>query len=174
VTPTYQIGILTLSDAGAQGAREDRSGTVIAELLATAGEGGAPLGAIARRDLLPDDRAAIAATLRSWCDEGLDLIFTTGGTGLGPRDFTPDATADVIDFPVPGMAEAMRAVSLAKTPLAMLSRAVVGVRGRTLIANLPGSPKGVRECIEALLPALPHALEILRGRGGGHALHGRS
>ncbi len=169
----FRIGILTLSDAGAKGERVDRSGDVIADLVARGGEGGAPLGTITRRGILPDDRAGIAATLSAWSDEGLDLVVTTGGTGLGPRDVTPDATRDILDFEVPGMAEAMRAVSLAKTPMAMLSRAVVGVRGRTLIANLPGSPKGVRECLDALLPVLPHALEVLRGRGGGHALHGQ-
>ncbi len=159
------IGILTLSDAGAAREREDVSGAAIAALT----EG---LGTITRRAILPDDREQIAEALESWADAGLDLILTTGGTGLGPRDVTPEATEDVIEFEVPGMAEAMRATSLAKTPMAMLSRAVVGVRGRTLIANLPGSPKGVRECLEVLLPVLPHALEVLRGRGSNERLHG--
>lgn len=132
----------------------------------------AGVGFIEKRDILPDDREAITRTLIAWAAAGLDLVVTTGGTGLGRRDFTPEATSDALDFVVPGMAEAMRAASLAKTPMAMLSRAVIGVRGRTLIINLPGSPKGVRENLAVLLPALPHALEVLRGRGADHVDHG--
>ena len=119
--------------------------------------------------VIPDEQPLISATLTRLADElDLDLVFTTGGTGLAPRDVTPQATLAVIDYDVPGLAEAMRSASLAKTPAAMLSRAVCGVRGRTLIVNLPGSPKGVRECLEAILPALPHAVSTLRAEVGEH------
>ena len=119
--------------------------------------------------VIPDELPLISATLTRLADElDLDLVFTTGGTGLAPRDVTPQATMAVIDYDVPGLAEAMRSASLAKTPAAMLSRAVCGVRGRTLIVNLPGSPKGVRECLEAILPALPHAVSTLRAEVGEH------
>jgi molybdenum cofactor synthesis domain-containing protein len=156
-----RIGILTLSDKGARGEREDLSGPLIGEMLA-------PLGAeVVHYEVIPDERDLIEKRLVELSDDkDLDLVLTTGGTGLSPRDVTPDATRKVIDYEVPGMAEAMRAHGLTKTPHAMLSRAIVGVRKRTLIVNLPGSPKGVRENLEVLLPALPHAIGILRGEHG--------
>lgn len=156
----YKIGIVTMSDKGSQGQREDISGVTIREMV----EG---LGTVEQYRIVPDDPEVIKNTLIEFADqEGLDLILTTGGTGLGPRDNTPEATLAVIDRQVPGLAEAIRAESLKKTPKAMLSRAVSGTRGKTLIINLPGSVKGVRECLEVVLPVLPHGLEILTGRGG--------
>jgi molybdenum cofactor synthesis domain-containing protein len=126
------------------------------------------LGAVVEVEaMLPDERSLIADILRRWVDElGLDLVLTTGGTGFSPRDVTPEATREVIEREAPGMAEAMRAASLRITPHAMLSRAVTGIRGATLIVNLPGSPKAVRENLETVLPALPHAIELLQGRKG--------
>ncbi|GAB6158444.1 MogA/MoaB family molybdenum cofactor biosynthesis protein [Desulfotomaculum varum] len=156
----YKIGIITMSDKGFQGLREDTSGAVIREMVA-------PLGKVEQYRLVPDDPQIIQNTLIEFADVyRLDLVLTTGGTGLGPRDHTPEATLAVIERQVPGIAEAIRAASLTKTPKAMLSRAVSGIRGSTLIINLPGSVKGVRECLAVVLPVLPHGLEILSGRGG--------
>ena len=156
----WTLGILTLSDRSAAGQRDDVSGPTARDLLLAA----LPGAEVRRMAVIPDERPGIEATLRAWADEdGLALVVTTGGTGLAPRDVTPDATLAVLDYQVPGLAEAMRAASLAHTPLAMLSRAVAGVRGRTLIVNLPGSPKAVRECLAAITPALPHGLEKLAG-----------
>lgn len=156
-TLSYRVGVLTLSDKGSTGQRVDESGPVVQSLLSEFGE-------ITHTSILPDDEDAIVALLKSWADqEELNLIVTTGGTGLTPRDVTPQATLRLIDYEIPGMAEAMRAKSLEKTAHAMLSRAVVGVRGRTVIVNLPGSPRAARENLEVLLPALPHALAKLAG-----------
>ncbi len=156
-----KAGILTASDKGFAGERDDESGKVIAALLANIN------AEIATYVLVPDERDMIASNLIQMTDQlQLDLILTTGGTGFSPRDITPEATMDVIDRQVPGIVEAMRAKSLEITPRAMLSRAVSGIRKQTLIINLPGSPKGVRECLEIILPVLPHAIEILKGLTG--------
>jgi molybdopterin adenylyltransferase len=155
-----RFGILTVSDSAARGEREDVSGRTLREMLQDLGE-------VVEERIVPDDRGAIEEALRAMCDAGLQFVATTGGTGLGPRDVTPEATLAVIERAAPGIAEAMRAESLKKTPMAMISRGAAGVRGRTLIVNFPGSPKGVRECLEVLLPVLPHAIEILAGGGHG-------
>ena len=147
--------MITASDRSAAGTREDASGTALADRLAD-------LGFAVERRVVPDDQAAIAAALRDGATIH-PLIVTTGGTGLTPRDVTPQATLDVIDYEVPGLAEAMRADGRAKTPFAALSRSVVGVRGRSLIVNTPGSPKGALESLEAVIPVLDHALETLAG-----------
>ncbi len=119
------------------------------------------------RDIVPDVTASISGKLAEWCDAGeVDLVLTTGGTGLGPRDVTPEATRAVIDMEVPGIAEAIRIQTLKNTPFAMLSRAVAGLRNGCLIVNLPGSPKGVEECLEVAVPAIPHALEMVKGWRG--------
>jgi molybdopterin adenylyltransferase len=157
----FTVGILTISDKGAGGEREDRSGETIREILS-----GMDVS-IANYDIVPDEKELIVEKLVKWADEeGLDVLLTTGGTGLTPRDVTPEATLSVVDRVVPGFAEAMRVESLKKTPMAMLSRAVAGTRGKCLIINLPGSPRAVRECLEVILPALPHAVETLKGQAG--------
>lgn len=154
----FSVAVLTLSDKGARGEREDVSGKVLAEMLAGVS------GKIETYEVIPDDKKLIQEKLMFYADQlHVDVIATTGGTGVGPRDVTPEATQAVIDKEIPGMAEAMRLAGLQKTPLAMISRAVVGCRGKTLIINLPGSPKGVRENLEAILPAIPHAVEKLKG-----------
>jgi molybdopterin adenylyltransferase len=153
-----RTAILTLSDKGAAGLRQDESGAVLREMITALG------AEIVFAELLPDEQDAIARKLAQWADSGsIDLILTTGGTGVAPRDVTPEATKAVIEREVPGMAEAMRQESLKKTPRAMISRAVAGIRGRTLIVNLPGSPRGARENLAVLLPALPHAIEKIKG-----------
>jgi molybdopterin adenylyltransferase len=152
-------GVVTISDACSRGEREDTSGIALRELLATVAD-------VVEARVIPDDRATIEAALREMAEKGLDLVLTTGGTGLGPRDVTPEATLTVVERLAPGIAEAMRQESLKKTPQAMLSRGVAGIRGRTLIINMPGSPKAVRECFEVIAPVLAHAVHIMAG--GGH------
>ena len=166
-----RVGILTVSDRASRGEYEDRSGPAIRQFVVERLGGAVALSAI-----VPDERERIASTLCAWCDEArLDLILTTGGTGFAPRDVTPEATRDVLEREAPGLAEAMRAAGLKKTPHAMLTRAVCGIRGRTLIINLPGSPKAALENLETVAPALPHGLALLReetSAGERHAFAG--
>ena len=153
-----RVAIITVSDSGYRGEREDKSGPVIREILEKEGY------EITFTELLPDDRAMIAGKLQEIADSGsTDLILTTGGTGFSQRDVTPEATEEVIERRVPGIPEAMRAYSMTITKRAMLSRATAGIRGTTLIINLPGSPKAVRECLEYIITELDHGLGILRG-----------
>jgi molybdenum cofactor synthesis domain-containing protein len=154
----FRVGILTVSDKGHAGERQDTAGPELGRLLDPG------CFNVAASQIVPDEPEAIAAILTAWSDtDGLDLILTTGGTGLSPRDITPEATLAVAQRLVPGIGEAMRAAGLAITPHAMLSRGVAVIRGHTLIINLPGSPQGARENLAAVAPALPHALEKLRG-----------
>lgn len=151
-----RFGILTLSDRSARGERADASGPALAKLIE--GEG----WSVAKQALLSDDESSIREELISWADGGdVDVILTTGGTGFSPRDVTPEATRAVIDREAFGLAEAMRAASLKVTPHAMLSRIVTGIRGKTLIVNLPGSPKGAVENLQVILSVLPHAVQLL-------------
>ena len=156
-----RAAIITLSDAGYAGRREDKSGPVIRALLEEAGY------TVVHTALLPDGVEPLAGELKRLCDGDIaDLVLTTGGTGFSPRDLTPEATRAVTERPAPGIAEAMRWHSLQITPRAMLSRGEAGIRKGALIVNLPGSPKAVRECLEFILPALAHGLEILKGTAG--------
>lgn len=155
---SIRTAIITLSDKGSAGERADESGQVIRELIADVG------ASAVHYEILPDEKSRISETLKKLSDSGsIDLILTTGGTGVAPRDVTPEATLAVIDRELPGMAEAMRADSLKKTPNAMISRAVAGIRKQTLIVNLPGSPKAVRENLAVILPALSHTIEKIKG-----------
>ncbi|HIY00974.1 MAG TPA: MogA/MoaB family molybdenum cofactor biosynthesis protein [Candidatus Blautia faecipullorum] len=153
-----RAAIITASDSGSRGEREDLSGPAIREILEREGY------QVTAMELLPDDRAMLAGKMREIADSGkADLILTTGGTGFSQRDVTPEATEDIIERRVPGIPEAMRAYSMTITKRAMLSRATAGIRGTTLIINLPGSPKAVRESLEYIIGALEHGLEILTG-----------
>lgn len=153
---TLRIGILTVSDRSSRGEREDTSGPALKSLVETQG------WSVTQQSILPDEEEAIRDLLIAWADSGeLDIILTTGGTGFAPRDVTPEATRAVIRREAPGLAEAMRTASLKVTPHAMLSRIVTGIRKKTLIINLPGSPKGAVENLQVVIPVLPHAIQLL-------------
>lgn len=156
IIPTVRVAILTVSDKGSTGEREDRSGPALTEAIQGKAE-------VAFQDIVPDDFEQIKQKLTDYAEQGLDLVFTTGGTGFAPRDNTPEATMAVVERPAPGIAEAIRAQSLKITPFAMLSRATAGLRGKTLIINFPGSPRAALECLEVFLPVMNHAVETLRG-----------
>ncbi|MBW2553635.1 MAG: MogA/MoaB family molybdenum cofactor biosynthesis protein [Deltaproteobacteria bacterium] len=157
-TALFSVGIITVSDKGARGDREDKSGPAIKEIVTSLP------AEVKDYEIVPDSKEIIANKIKEFADNrGLDLIITTGGTGVSPRDVTPEATLEVIEKEIPGMAEVMRMEGLKKTPHAMISRAVVGMRHQSLIINLPGSPKAVRENLLAILPALPHALSKIKG-----------
>lgn len=156
---SYRFGVITASDKGACGEREDLSGPAVSKILL-------PWGDVIDQVIVPDNRTAIAKVLLDMVSKEVDAIFTTGGTGMSPRDFTPEATLDVVDRLVPGIAEAIRRETAEATAKAMLSRGVAGISGSTLIVNLPGSPKAVAECLAVLTPVLDHALDTVSGRGG--------
>jgi len=157
------VAILTVSDGVSAGVREDLSKVAIEESLRDLE------CEILYRAVVPDEKDKIAAKLKEWSDVNrVDLVLTTGGTGFAPRDVTPEATRSVLDREAPGLGEAMRAATLAAVPMAMLSRSIAGLRNRTLIVNLPGSPKGCKECLEVILPVLPHGISLLKGETGSH------
>jgi molybdenum cofactor synthesis domain-containing protein len=163
---TLRFGILTVSDRSSRGERTDLSGPALADLVRARGWLASLL------DVVPDDRERIASALTVWCARGdLDVILTTGGTGFAPRDVTPEATRNVLERDAPGLTEAIRAESLKITPHAMLSRAVAGIRGRTLILNLPGSPKGAVESLQVVVGVLEHAIQLLKEDAGAEAGH---
>jgi len=164
VRPSYRFGVITASDKGSCGEREDLSGPAIAEMVQ-------PWGDVVETVIVPDEKKQLASAMREMVGKGFDAVFTTGGTGMSPRDVTPEATLEVVDRLVPGIAEAIRRETAAATPKAMLSRAVAGISVSTLIINLPGSPKAVAECLAVLTPVLDHALETVSGRGGECARH---
>lgn len=159
----FSVGIITVSDQGFRGERQDESSQVIRDTLSSRDS------QVVRYHIVPDEVEAISGKLAEWADGGdIDVILTTGGTGLAQRDVTPEATLSVVDKVVPGLTEAMRLETAKVTQTAILSRAVAGVRGRCLIVNLPGSPRAVRECLKVILPVIPHAVEIIKGEVTEH------
>ncbi|HEX9018564.1 MAG TPA: MogA/MoaB family molybdenum cofactor biosynthesis protein [Anaerolineaceae bacterium] len=162
----FRVAILTVSDRSSRGERPDASGPALTLMIQQQG------WQVTQVDVVPDERPAIESTLKAWCDApGVDLVLTTGGTGFAPRDVTPEATLAVVERQAPGLVEAMRLESLKVTPHAMLSRAAAGIRGRTLIVNLPGSPKAAVENLRTILPVLPHAVELLQDQPSAERGH---
>ncbi len=154
-----RVAVLTASDKGSIGERKDTSSEVVREMISE-------IGGVVSYAMVPDDRKTISEKLIEFCDDlKADLVLTTGGTGFGPRDVTPEATKDVIEKEIPGIPEAMRMASFSKVPNSILSRSVAGIRKNTLIVNLPGSPKGVRETLEIVIGVIPHAIRMIRGDG---------
>jgi len=163
---TIRLGVLTISDRSSRGERDDLSGPALAGFIQAEG------WSLDKQAIIPDDEPTIRETLIAWTDSDvLDVILTTGGTGFSSRDVTPEATRDIIDREAPGLAEAMRSASLKITPHAMLSRIVTGIRKKTLIVNLPGSPKGAVENLQVILPVLPHAIQLLREDPNSESTH---
>ena len=164
----FNVGIITISDGVWRKERPDDSGKVIRESLAGVDSN------VVKYEVIPDEAKTISGKLAEWADEGgIDVIITTGGTGLAPRDVTPEATLSILDKVVPGLAEMMRVQTFSNTPFSTLSRAVAGVRKKCLIVNLPGSPKAVSECLEVILPAIPHAVQIIKGELTQHTNAGK-
>lgn len=164
----FNVGIITISDGVWRKERTDDSGKAIQESLSTVE------CRVVKYEVIPDEVKTISGKLTDWADEGnIDVIVTTGGTGLAPSDVTPEATLSVVDKVVPGLTEAMRIQTFSKTPFSTLSRAVAGVRKNCLIINLPGSPKAVSECLEVILPAIPHAVQIIKGEVTQHPQAGK-
>lgn len=152
-----KIGIIVVSDSSSQGERISTTQDLIAEMVKS-------LGVVEEMEIVPDEKDVIQKTMKVFCDHRhLDLVISTGGTGLSPRDVTPEATREILHKEIPGLGEMMRISTVQYTPLSILSRATAGIRGKSLIINLPGSPKAVQQCLESILPVIPHAIEVIRG-----------